>query len=1005
MASVEELILRISQQGGRNTEQQLRSIRDVIRDYARQASNSATKSLALGQGLQQVSQSLGNVGRNLTNYVTKNLVKVATGSIATAATFEQGMSRVRAVTGATGKDFTTLKNLALEMGSKTTKTATESAQAIEYMGLAGWTTRQIQEGLEPVLRASEAGMMDLGLTSDLVTDSMSALGIETKDLNRYLDIGAKAQNSSNQSMQQFLEAMVTAGGSFKMFNVPLEEAGGLLSVLANRGYKGSEAGNALISIMNNLTTGTGRAGEAMGELGIEIYDGNGKFRGMTKILGEMNQKFDGMTDAQRNTYIQMIGGKTRTKELNALLNGQSKELSDVTKKLYDSEGALSGMAKTMQDNLLGQWTKFKSAIEGIAISIGTAFLPYLKQGLSWLMKLAEGFNGMGNGGKIMVGIIAAIAAAIGPLLLVFAGLGSLVSNIIILWAALAPVISAIGAPVIAVVGALALLIPALAALLLSSKDVRNGIGNVFNSIKEKVGGAISFIKTHIDDIKTVFQGFFNFLTSGNFDSSFESMKNALKNMFPNHAKTIDDIILKFVTFRQKVINIRDALIKFGSKVMNILGTVKDSIGKSLSKFDFSAIVSAFSNLKTAVQPLMPILKLLGTILITVITVAVGIAIGGLNGFIAAIDNIVAMIANVFGIIQSIIGIAIGLIIGLFTGNWTMLQDSAKALWENVKGFFVNGITAIIDFVSSFVTSIIDFFKSVYMAVVGGSIIPDLINGVINWFKKLISKPVSYVKFLYDKAKAIFNAIRSAVTSVVKSLISKVVNYFVNLYSKAKARFNAIKSAASSIWNAIKSKISSVASSIYSKVSSIFSKVVSIIRSKLNSARSAVGKAMSGIVSKVRGIGSKLYSAGKNAIQSLVDGIKAVANVPIKEVKKIIASIRNLLPFSPAKEGPLKDLDRTGPAFINTIVKGLKERKPKLQEIIADLSTNLNNITAKLATEINFVPAKGNIYPGGGGTVNNNNAIININGARMSTDEIGRAVVGALQTYGIRPQKG
>ena len=137
MASAEELILRISQQGGQNTERQLRSIRDVISDYARQANQSSIKSLTFAQGLQQVSQSLGNVGRNLTNYVTKNLIKVATGSIATAATFEQGMSRVKAVTGATGKDFTTLEKLALKMDKSTSKTATESAQAIEYMGLAG----------------------------------------------------------------------------------------------------------------------------------------------------------------------------------------------------------------------------------------------------------------------------------------------------------------------------------------------------------------------------------------------------------------------------------------------------------------------------------------------------------------------------------------------------------------------------------------------------------------------------------------------------------------------------------------------------------------------------------------------------------------------------------------------------------------------------------------------------------------------------------------------------
>lgn len=377
-----------------------------------------------GRGFEQLQRqvagagkSLTNVGSILTENVSKPLAKVAVSAVKTATDFDQQMSRVKAVTGTTGKDFDLLRNQAVKMGSSTSKTATESAEALEYMGLAGWSLTDMQKGLEPMLRASEAGMMDLGLTSDLVTDSMSALGIGTKDMTRYLDIGAKAQNTSNQSMQQFLEAMVTAGGSFKMFNTPLEEAGALLGILANRGYKGSEAGNAMISIMANLTTGTGKAGDAMRSLGIEVYDKTGKFRGMTTILKELNGKFDGMTEAQKNTYIQMIGGKTRTKELNALLNGTNEELDDLTGKLYNSDGALSDMARTMQDNFAGEITKLKSTLEGIAISIGDRLMPYIRKLTSLLQGLANWFNGLDGRIKDVIIVLGLLAIAIPPIIM------------------------------------------------------------------------------------------------------------------------------------------------------------------------------------------------------------------------------------------------------------------------------------------------------------------------------------------------------------------------------------------------------------------------------------------------------------------------------------------------------------------------------------------------------------------------------------------------------------
>lgn len=993
MATVEELLLRINQRGGERTSSSIRNLGDVIRRLSGYTETTGSAFGDFGMVVGNISAGLRNAGTTLTRFVTKPIVDLGLAAIKTTMDFDKQMSRVMAVTGATGDEFDTMRSLALKMGKTTSKTATEAAQAIEYMGLAGWGTGDIMQGLEPILRASEAGAMDLGLTSDLVTDSMGALGIGTKDLTRYLDIAAKTSVNSNTSLQQFLEAMVTGGGMFESFNIPLEEAGALLGVMADKGIKGSEAGNSLIAVMNALTSGTGDAGKAMKELEVEVYDSEGEFRGMTTILNDINEKFADMTVEQRNTYMQMIGGRTRFKDFKKLLQGAAGNLKSLTKELYNADGSLSKMAKTMQDNLSGQVTRLKSAFEGMLIQIGDYLTPVISKLATFVQKLADGFLNLSSPAKGIILVMLGIVAAIGPVILGLGILGGIVSGVITLFTLIGTIVSYVGAPFIALAGILAIVIPAFIGLLLSSEKLRNGIVGVFNNIKNKVGGAISFIKTHIEDIKTAFKGFIDFMMTGNFDKSFDDMRDALKNMFPK--ADIDGIIMKFVDFRQKVINIRDKIIDFGTKVMDVFSNIKDSLAKAFSNFKIEPIITAFGNFKAAVQPLMPVLKILGTILLTVIATAIGIAIGGLSGFIAALDNIVAMIVNVFGIIQSILGIAIGLIVGLFTGNWSMLTESARALWENIKGFFVNGITAIWDFVSNFVTTIIGFFKSLYMAIVGGSIIPDLVNGVIRWFAKLISKPVAYVKSLYAQAKAYFNMVKSTVFAIVSALVSRVVNYFSNLYSGVRSKLNSVKSVASSIWNSIKSVVSSAANNISSKVSSAFSRVVSAIKSKLNSAKSVVGSAMSGIVSKISGVASKLYSAGRNIILSLVNGIKSMVGAVGKAVTNIVKSARDKLPFSPAKEGPLKDLDKTGPAFINTIIKGLKKRQPKLQEIVADLSANLSNVTnlePRVNTEIPYSASPAQIIV----EVSGNNIWNN-----KSIDELGNRLVRRIQSSGIR----
>lgn len=324
---------------------------------------------------------------------------VAGFAIKSGASFEQSMSKVKALSGATGEDFEKLEAKAREMGANTSKSAAESADALGYMALAGWDTTQMLTGLEPILRASEAGEMDLATCSDLVTDSMSAMGVGVDELNHYLDVCAKTQSSSNTSMQQLLEAYVGCGGTLKNMEVPLETSATLLGALANRGIKGSEAGTALNSVLVNLMGNTERTAKALDELGVSMYE-NGQRREINEVLDDLNVALAQCSEEQRDTFTAFLGGKTQMDTLQALLAGMSEEYGELNGKILDSEGCLIDTAKIMQENFNGSIVAAKSAIEGLGISIFKTFSVDLTNTIRTATGFISQFTTAINDGKL-----------------------------------------------------------------------------------------------------------------------------------------------------------------------------------------------------------------------------------------------------------------------------------------------------------------------------------------------------------------------------------------------------------------------------------------------------------------------------------------------------------------------------------------------------------------------------------------------------------------------------
>ena len=371
--------------------------------------NFTAKLNAVGKQTLAFKEQLKNCNK-AANSIDKDLSKLAKTSVAVSATgvaamgafvkssldtykdFQQSMSNVAGILSVnqTSETYKQLENAAREAGKRTTKTAQESADALSYMALAGWSVEDSMNGLMPILRASEATGADLATTSDLVTDSMSALGLQTNELNHYLDVCARAQNKSNTTLTQMQEAYIGCGGTFKTFGTELDESGALLGIIANRGIKGSEAGNKLQSTLVNLTKKSGESYKAMSALGVSAYDSKGKFKGVANTLIELNEKTKKLTEEQRNNYLTMIGGKEQLTTLNALMAGLTNTLSngntefeELRLQLRNCDGSLNNMADTMTNNLNGALALTQSATDDFKIAIGQKLEPHITRLLKW----------------------------------------------------------------------------------------------------------------------------------------------------------------------------------------------------------------------------------------------------------------------------------------------------------------------------------------------------------------------------------------------------------------------------------------------------------------------------------------------------------------------------------------------------------------------------------------------------------------------------------------------
>lgn len=329
-----------------------------------------------------------------------------------ASLFEREMSAVKAVSGASGREFQALSDKAREMGKSTSYNAQEAAQGLKYLALAGWDTAEMLAGIEPVLYLAEAGNIDLATASDLASDSMSGLGIGASDAEYYLDRVAQTSRNANTEIEDLMHAYRIGGGQLSSLNVPLEESATLFGVMANRGFKGAQAGRAMNAIIQNMTTGFGRAGTAMDEINVSAFDSQGKFRGLEATFRDIIKATKDMNDEDRNRIYAMIAGKEHIKTFNAVLNGMGEEYDDLKMKNINATGALREMRNEMKNNLIGSVERMNSAFKELAISFGELLIPMVRSVVDAMEDLFAWLNNMSPATKKAIAFATAFASAV-----------------------------------------------------------------------------------------------------------------------------------------------------------------------------------------------------------------------------------------------------------------------------------------------------------------------------------------------------------------------------------------------------------------------------------------------------------------------------------------------------------------------------------------------------------------------------------------------------------------
>lgn len=794
--------------------------------------------------------------------------------------FTSTMSEVSAISGATGEDFEKLEACAREYGATTVFSASNAAEALKYMSLAGWDADQSTSALGGVLNLAAASGMELGAASDMVTDYLSAFAMEAGDAAYFADLLSYAQSHSNTTAEALGEAYKNCAANLNAAGQDVETVTSLLEGMANQGYKGSEAGTAMAAIMRDITNGMKDGAIKIGETSVAVMDAQGNFRDLTDILTEVEAATNGMGDAERAVALSSTFTADSTKGLNLILNEGMDKIAGYEEELRGASGSAEEMANIMNDNLSGDVAAMNSAFEELGLKIYDALESKLRAGVQFIT------NGVIPAIEWLGGHIPEVTIAVSGLGAVIAAMnwGTISSKIAMVKGALVKLAAALGGvslPAIAIIAVITAVALAFTNLWKNNEEFRNKITAIWDGIKAKFDefgqgivdrlNALGFEFEDITEVmKAVWDGFCEVLAPI-FEGVFQQISNIL-------SEALDILTGLFDIFAGIFTGDWDMV---WQGVQEVFGAVWDFVVATFENW-----ISTFTSLADTV------LGWFGTDWETVWT------------------NVKTFFSDTWNAISSFFS-------GILTGIKTFFTDT----WNAIVSFFSGILSGIYSSVTGTMTEIHDTFTNIWDSITGflsgaWETIKNIVTVGIMAVKEIISAAFQIItlpfRFIWENCKdtvlSIWETIKSVIGEKIDAVKEKITTVTTAISNVASAAWNAISSTASSLWEGIKgtigskidaakekvstatSAITSVASSAWSSVSStassLWSTISSTVSSKISAARSAVSSATSTITS----VASSAWSSVSTAASSKWESVRSTISSKLSSAKSTVSSL-------------------------------------------------------------------------------------------------------------------
>lgn len=874
----------------------LKGLKTAQEESQKTTENITTK---IGKGFQSAGQTLTSAGSTLTKSVTTPIVGLGTAIVKVSSDFESSMSKVKAISGATGEDFDMLNAKAREMGAKTKFSASEAADAFQYMAMAGWDVENMMGGISGVMNLAAASGEDLASVSDIVTDAMTAFGlsasgtskvlkdgvqVEVDNTTRFVDALAAASNSSNTNVSMLGESFKYVAPVAGALGYSVEDTAIALGLMANQGIKASQSGTSLRTILTNMAKPSDEVANAMTALGVSLEDDNGKVKSLMDVMKDLRKGFSGgsmdakefskeMQDlqgsfdtgeisaaeyelevenlmvamygaegAQKAQYAAMLAGKTGMAGLLAIVNTGEEDFNSLADSIYNAAGTSQEMADIMNDNLSGQITIMLSALQELALQFGEILVPIIKDVVAWIQNLIAKLQEMDPEQKRQIATIAAIAAAIGPLLLV---LGKLVIGV-------GNVITAFG-------------------------NISGTIANLksgFTLLKTAITGVSAPVLAVVAVIGTLVAAFVHLWeTNEEFRNNITATWQSIKD-----------------TFGEFVSGIKERLDALGIDFETVTATI-------------SAIWEGFCEL------LAPVFE----------------------GALSIISSVLG------GVFDAVLGV-LDIFIGLFTGNWEQMWNGVQELfggvWDAIVGIFsgaIDIIKGIVDVVlgwfgtssesiktsvSEFIASIIEFFVQLPQNI--AQFISDAYNSVVQWGADMIAKAKEVGSNFLSSVIEFFTNLPYRVGYFIGSALGKVIAWATEMPAKAKEMATNFLTSVVTFFTQLPGKILAFISSAYDHVK----KWATDMPAK---AKEAATDFLNNVVDNIRSLPGKIKQFLDDAIDRLKTWVTDMGRKGREAIEELISKI-----MEAAKDLPSKVLT-IGTDIVNGVWQGIQDAKDAFVE--------------------------------------------------------------------------